>query len=202
MSENENIVTLTEAEESEDQLLSEDTDQAPDATFRGKRSFNRMESLELQLTVSSLAACFSSFLQEVKRPRYDVNSVSLSSSLPGLPLAQFPNVLPHTMTSRMASSAPMLQSIDSFSAIPESLSSRSVTSSNQISSSSIFTAPINKTAQAVAQNPSQSGQFQFPSTTQYDNFNQCQSSLYTDNRFDDGFSEISSAEGDFVPSLS
>ena len=46
-----------------------------------------------------------------------------------------------------------------------------------------------------------SGQFQLPSTTQYDNFNHCQSSLYTDNRFDNGFPEISSAEGDFVPSL-
>ena len=201
MSKSDNNVTLTEAEESEDQLLSEDTDEAPDATFRGKRSFDRMEFLELQQTVSSLAASFSSFLQEAKRPRYDVDSVSLSSSLPGLPLAQFPTIPPYAMTNRMSSSAPMLQSIDSFSAIPENLSSRCVTSSNQISSSSIFTAPINKTAQAVAQTPAQSGQFQIPSTTQYDNFNPCESSLYTDNRFDDGFSEISSAEGDFVPSL-
>ena len=194
-------VSGAEAEESEDQLLSEDNDQAPDATFRGERSFDRMEFLELQQTVSSLAASFSSFLQEAKRPRYDADSASFSSSLPGLPLAQFPTVLPHAMTSRMAPSATMLQSIDSFSAIPESLSSRSAAQSNQISSSRIFTAPTNKTAQAVAQNPAQSGQFQFPSTTQYDNFNQCQSSLYTDDRFDDGFSEISSAEGDFVPSL-
>ena len=151
-----------------------------------------MKFLELQQTVSLLAASFSSFLEKAKRPRYHVDLASLSSSLPGLSLAQFPTVLPHAITSRMASLATMLQSIDSFSAIPETLSS--VAQSNQISSSSIQQT-MNKAAQAVAQNPAQSGQFQLPSTTQYDQFNHCQSSLYTDNRFDNGFCEISSQKG-------
>eukprot|EP00112_Aurelia_sp_Birch-Aquarium-sp1_P014808 Seg3218.1 transcript_id=Seg3218.1/GoldUCD/mRNA.D3Y31 product="hypothetical protein" protein_id=Seg3218.1/GoldUCD/D3Y31 len=104
------------------------------------------------------------------------------------------------MTSRMASSTATLQSIDSFPVIPENQRSRSAAQTcDPISLPSTFTAPVSKTA--FAQDTAQSVQFQFPSAAQYGNFAQLQSSLYPDNRFDDGFSEISSAEGDFVPGL-
>ena len=51
MSMNENNIYLTEAEELEDKSLSKDKDQAPDATIRGKCSFDWMEFVKLQQTI-------------------------------------------------------------------------------------------------------------------------------------------------------